>query len=173
MTQTVTTRRAAVADAGSLAELGARTFSETFAADNKPADMAAYLAASFGTAKQKAELADPQSTFFVAEVGAVMIGYVRMQAGDFPACVTGSKPIELARIYVAQEWLGRSVGEALMRACINEARQTGHGAMWLGVWERNERAQAFYHKWGFRVVGRQTFQLGADLQNDFVMERAL
>ena len=62
-------RRANPEDAGLLAELGARTFSETFAADNSPQDIAAYIAASFNLAQQTAELADPASTFFIAEVG--------------------------------------------------------------------------------------------------------
>ena len=135
--------------------------------------MAAYLAAAFSPDRQAAELADSHTTCFVAEIDVVMIGYVQMRAGDAPAGVTNSKPVELVRIYVAQEWLGHGVGEALMRVCINEARQAGYETLWLGVWERNERAQAFYRKWGFRVVGVHIFHLGSDAQNDFIMERAL
>ena len=61
-------------DAGLLAELGARTFSETFAADNSPADMAAYLASSFSEAQQAAELTDPHATFHIAETDGVAVG---------------------------------------------------------------------------------------------------
>jgi hypothetical protein len=61
-------RLATAADAQLLAELGARTFSETFAADNTPEDMAAYLAVSFGPTLQAAELAEPHSLFLIAEV---------------------------------------------------------------------------------------------------------
>jgi ribosomal protein S18 acetylase RimI-like enzyme len=60
-----------------------------------------------------------------------------------------------------------------MRACVDEARKAGHETIWLGVWERNERAQAFYRKWDFRPVGEHTFPLGADLQRDVLMERTL
>ncbi len=60
-----------------------------------------------------------------------------------------------------------------MRACIGEARQAGHRTLRLGVWERNSRALAFYRKWEFRVVGKQIFQLGADPQNDLLMERSV
>jgi GNAT superfamily N-acetyltransferase len=169
----VTIRRATVADAAVIADLGARTFSETFAADNDPEDMAAYLAASFGAEKQAGELADPRSTFFVAEVGGRPAGYAQIRAAEAPACVTGEEPVELARLYALREWLGRGVGEALMRACVDEAQTRGHRAMWLGVWERNARAQAFYRKWGFREVGDQIFQLGSDPQRDLVMERSL
>jgi diamine N-acetyltransferase len=169
----LTIRRANHEDAGLLAELGARTFSETFAADNSPEDMAAYLAASFNPARQTAELNAPASTFFVAEVGGVAAGYAQLHAGEPAEGVEGPKPVELVRLYVAREWLGRGVGEALMRACVDEARRAGHETIWLGVWERNGRAQAFYRKWDFRAVGEHVFQLGSDPQRDIVMERAL
>ena len=60
-----------------------------------------------------------------------------------------------------------------MRACLDEAQSAGHETIWLGVWERNARAQAFYKKWDFRAVGEHMFQLGSDTQRDILMERAL
>ena len=169
----LTIRRANPEDAGLLAELGARTFSETFAADNSPEDMAAYLAASFNPAQQTAELNDPASTFFIAEVGGLAAGYAQLHAGEPAEGVEGPQPVELVRLYVSREWLGRGVGEALMRACVDGARRAGHGTMWLGVWERNGRAQAFYRKWNFRAVGEHVFHLGSDPQRDILMERAV
>ncbi|MDQ3907124.1 MAG: GNAT family N-acetyltransferase [Acidobacteriota bacterium] len=169
----VTIRRASLGDAGLLAELGARTFSETFAADNTPEDMAAYLASSFTHARQAAELADDASTFFVAEVGGIAAGYAKLRAGEPEEGIEGAKPVELVRLYVSREWLGRGVGQALMRACMEGARMAGHETIWLGVWERNGRARAFYSKWGFRAVGEHVFQLGSDPQTDILMERAV
>jgi ribosomal protein S18 acetylase RimI-like enzyme len=169
----VTIRRANLDDAGLLAELGARTFSETFAADNSPEDMAGYLASSFNLAQQTAQLTDTASTFFIAEVGGVAAGYAMLHAGESAEGIEGAKPVELVRLYVSREWLGRGVGEALMSACVDEAQQAGHETMWLGVWERNGRAQAFYRKWNFRAVGKHVFQLGADAQTDILMERSV
>lgn len=169
----LTIRRANSEDAGLLTELGARTFSETFAADNSPEDMAAYLAASFNPAQQTAELNDPASTFFIAEVGGLAAGYAQLHAGEPAEGVEGPQPVELVRLYVSREWFGRGVGEALMRACVDEARRAGHETIWLGVWERNGRAQAFYRKWNFRAVGEHVFHLGSDPQRDILMERAL
>jgi ribosomal protein S18 acetylase RimI-like enzyme len=169
----VTIRRANTDDAGLLAELGARTFNETFAADNSPEDMAAYIASSFNFARQSAELTDPDSAFFIAEAGGVASGYAMLRAGEPEEGVEGAEPVELVRLYVSREWHGRGVGEALMRACVDEARQAGHKTIWLGVWERNWRAQAFYRKWNFRAVGEHVFQLGSDPQTDILMERAV
>lgn len=166
-------RRAKMDDAGLLAELGARTFSETFAADNSPADMAAYLASSFSEAQQAAELADPHSTFHIAETDRVAVGYAMLRSGSALDSVTDDEPIELVRLYVSRECLGRGVGAALMRVCVSEASRRGHRTLWLGVWEHNHRAQAFYRKWNFHEVGTHIFQLGEDAQTDILMERSI
>jgi len=169
----VMVRRATHEDAGLLAELGARTFAETFATDNTPEDMAAYIAASFNLAQQMAELADPASTLLIAEVGGVAAGYAMLHAGEPLDGADGVNRVELVRLYASREWLGRGVGQALMRACLDEARHAGHRTIWLGVWERNARAQAFYRKWDFRATGEHVFQLGSDPQRDILMERAV
>lgn len=166
-------RRASPEDAELLAELGARTFAETFAGDNSPEDMAAYLAGSFGVGRLAEELDDPLSVFLVAEVDGSAAGYAKIRSGAAPAGVEGPKPIELVRLYVLQEWLGRRVGQALMQRCLDEARGMGFQTIWLGVWERNQRALAFYRKWEFEEVGEHVFQLGSDAQRDIVMRRAV
>ena len=166
-------RRASIEDAKLLADLGARTFVETFAEENTPEDMAAYLAASFSVGRLTEELTDPLSTFFIAEVDGSAAGYAKLHPGEVAEGVEGQRPIELVRLYVAQAWLGRGVGPALMQRCVEEARQMGFQTIWLGVWERNHRAQAFYRKWKFDEVGEHIFQLGSDPQRDIVMQRAL
>jgi GNAT superfamily N-acetyltransferase len=164
-------RRGALSDAGLLAELGARTFSETFAAENTSADMAAYLEASFSPEQQSRELSDPLATFLIAEIEARAAGYAMLRPSPAPIEISQENPIELVRLYVSREWHGRGVGAALMQACIDEALRRDHGTLWLGVWEHNERAQAFYRSWNFVVVGDHIFQLGADAQRDLLMER--
>ncbi|MBV9926225.1 MAG: GNAT family N-acetyltransferase [Acidobacteria bacterium] len=166
-------RRASIEDAKLLADLGAQTFAETFEKDNSPEDMAAYLAESFSVARLTEELTDPLSIFFVAEVEGRAAGYAKLHSGHVSEGVEGPQPIELVRLYVSREWLGRKVGEALMRRCVEEARELGFQTVWLGVWEHNRRAQAFYRKWDFREVGEHIFQLGSDPQRDIVMQRAV
>lgn len=170
-TSKVIIRRGSGPDADLLAELGARTFSETFAADNTLENMQKYLAASFNLEQQVAELAEASSVFLIAEIEGVAVGYAKLSGGEALLEVKGDKPIELVRLYVSQEWLGRGVGEALMRACIDEARTAGYQTLWLGVWEHNNRARAFYRKWEFKEVGQHVFQLGEDRQTDVLMKR--
>lgn len=166
-------RRASIEDAKLLTELGARTFDETFAKDNSPEDMAAYMAVSFSVERLTEELTDPASVFFIGEVAGSAAGYAKIQSGEAVGSVEGERPIELVRLYVLQEWHGRGVGPALMQRCIDEARALGFQTIWLGVWEHNTRAQAFYRKWNFYEVGEHIFQLGSDPQRDILMQRAL
>ena len=160
-------------DAGMLAELGARTFSDTFAADNSPENMSAYLASAFSPEHQAAELADPTSSFQIAETNGVAVGYAMLRSGNALENVAGNKPIELVRLYVSRDSLGSGVGAALMKACLDEAKRRGYETLWLGVWEHNRRAQAFYRKWNFHEVGTHVFQLGDDPQTDILMQRSI
>jgi diamine N-acetyltransferase len=166
-------RRGKADDASLLAQLGARTFSETFAPDNTPEDMTAYLASAFNPAQQAAELADPDCLFLIADTNRVAVGYAMLRLGNVLESVNGDKPIELVRLYVSQKSLGSGVGAALMQACIGEAKQRGYETLWLGVWENNHRARAFYRKWNFHEVGTHIFQLGNDPQTDILMQRAI
>lgn len=156
-----------------LADLGARAFAGAFAAENTPEDMDAYLAESFTVAALDAELSDGNAHFLVAEVEDTPAGYAKIEVGSAPECVDLAEPVELVRLYALQEWLGAGVGGALMEASLDAARTLGGQSMWLGVWERNARAIAFYRKWGFEDVGQKTFVLGSDTQYDRVMVRSL
>jgi diamine N-acetyltransferase len=166
-------RRAKLRDARLLAELGARTFSDTFAADNTPENMSDYLASAFNPEQQAAELADPQCLFQIAETDGVAVGYSMLRFGNVLPEVAGGRPIELVRLYVSQDSLGSGVGAALMEACIAEAKQRGYQTLWLGVWENNQRARAFYRRWNFHEVGTHVFQLGDDPQTDILMQRSI
>lgn len=164
-------RRGTAADNTLLAELGALTFLAAFAADNTPENMAAYLAEHFSPAQQAAELADPATTFLIAEQDGEAIGYARLKTGPAPECIRGERPIEIVRFYAHPQRIGHGIGAALMQACLDEAARQGCDTIWLDVWERNPRAIAFYEKWGFAVVGEQDFRLGDDLQHDLLMSR--
>ncbi len=170
---TIRIRLASLSDNVLLAEFGARTFVDTFAQDNTPENMAAYLAASFSPQKQAEELADPLTTFLIAEIDGSPVGYTRLRLGPPPTAITGRQPLEIVRFYSDIAWIGRGVGTALMSACLDFAAQQGCDTIWLDVWEQNARAIAFYQKWGFIVVGAQAFQLGSELQNDLVMQRVV
>ena len=166
-------RPASPADAPWLAELAERTFRETYTAHNTPENMAAYVAGHFGADRQAAELRDPAMTTLVAEVAGRPAGYAQLLRSQPPSSVTGPAPVEILRFYVDRPWHGLGVAQTLMAAALAAARAGGARTAWLGVWERNERAIAFYRKSGFRDVGTHTFVLGGDHQRDYVLVLAL
>ena len=166
-------RSASPADNTLLADLGRETFFETFAAENTPENMAAYLSEAFSPEKQGSELADPATRFLIVEETGQAIGYARLRSGQAPAAIVGKMPIEIVRFYVRKSWIGKGVGAQLMQACLLEAETAASDVVWLDVWERNQRAIAFYRQWEFVEVGAQPFQLGEDRQRDLLMARAL
>lgn len=169
----VQVRKAGPADAARLAAFGAQAFADAFADGNTPENMAQYLAESFGAGKQARELADPQLQYVVAETDTGIVGSARLGFGAAPPEVQARRPVEIARFYAAKDHIGKGIGRALMECCLETAAGHGCDVLWLGVWEHNTRAVAFYERWGFRTVGTIVFQLGSDAQTDLLMVRAL
>lgn len=157
-------------DALLLADLSRKTFEDTFAESNTPDDMALYLSRSFSQEKQAAELRDPNVTFLVAEINDTAVGFANLKANSMCDEITSTIPMELERIYAVQEYIGKGVGAELMKASLKEAQEGGFNCLWLGVWDKNEKAIKFYERWGFKKTGLHPFVLGKDLQNDFIME---
>jgi ribosomal protein S18 acetylase RimI-like enzyme len=171
---TLRVRLATRRDASMLATLAAGLFEQTFGPLNDPDDMRMYVAEAFSPAVQGDELADPERVVWIAEDHeGTPVGYAMLRRGGTAPGVDTSRSAEIQRIYADRAWHGRGVGETLMRACIDQAREWQCDVIWLGVWERNPRAIAFYEKTGFQRVGRQTFVLGRDVQFDLVMSRRL
>ena len=160
-------------DSSLLAELGHKTFHDTFLAYNTPEDMAMYLSKHYSPAIQMSEIQDPNTVFLIAEINSIPVGYVKLKAQSTGDGIAGMSPMELQRIYTIQEYIGKGVGSELMKESIREAKERGFDCLWLGVWEKNERAIKFYERWGFKKVGNHIFTLGEDMQKDFTMELSL
>ena len=169
----LTIRIADARDASLLADLGRRTFYETFAASNKAEDMDDYSGAAFAVDRIVGELRREATAFFIAETPTKAVGFAKLEAARPPECVTGPSPVRLHKLYVSADAIGSGVGAALMRFVIDWAKETGQESLWLGVWEHNLRARAFYEQWGFRPVGTEKFRLGSDEQVDLLMELRL
>ena len=168
---TLALRLGLVTDAASLAAFAARTFREAFARDNRPDDLEAYLTSAYGEAQQALELADPQVVTLLACEGEDLVAFAQVRRSRPPPCVSGPDPIELQRFYVDGPRQGRGVSNLMMRAVHDAAAALGGRRLWLGVWERNARALAFYRKEGFTDVGSKDFYVGPDRQTDRVMVR--
>jgi len=159
-------------DAKLLTDLSYTTFWDAFAhhPKNGPDDLAHYMRQAFNIEQIAGELSDSNSIFFIGEIDGKPAGYAKLIVDNIEPGISAERPVELNRLYTHQEYLGKGVGQNLMDACFARAREDGRDVMWLGVWEYNPRAQRFYEKNGFGVVGRHTFQLGSDPQTDLLMQ---
>jgi ribosomal protein S18 acetylase RimI-like enzyme len=155
-------------DAGVIADFARQTFETAFGPDNDPEDMRAYLNACFSIARIQEELEKPDVVYLLAYADNLLVGYVKLAAGPPPDYDAGVKPVQLSRIYVASHLLGKGLGSQLMQLTLQECRQLGYESVWLGVWERNTKAQRFYKRCGYQKIGTKSFILGSDKQVDTV-----
>jgi ribosomal protein S18 acetylase RimI-like enzyme len=164
-------RQATALDAGLLTELGKRSFYEAFSDQTTPQDMQAHLNTAFNKKEIETQLTDAHSLFIIVEMQSEPAGYAFLYPTIPPNCIKDTTTIQLVRFYLLKKYYGRGVGNALMRTCIKESRAGGHQSIWLSSWELNQRANSFYKKWQFKIVGRQKFTVGSDIQNDFIFMR--
>lgn len=160
MTPPLTFRRGSADDAEALALLAAQTFLETYRDFEEVQDNTDYVAKHFRVPAVAALLADPQATTLLAASGAELAGYAVLRAGSTPSCVTGEKPLQLERFYLAEAAIGRGEGTRLLRAVQAEARRLDALTLWLGVYHRNARAIRFYEARGFCQIGERDFPFG-------------
>lgn len=162
-------RRATIDDAAALAEIAERTFRDTFAKDNTAEDLEAYVKSAYGETLQRRELENPDVLALLGESeDGTLIAYAQMRRVRSP-----HGEVEILRFYVDKAHHGQGLAQQLMNAAVDAARELGAKTVWLGVWERNFRAIAFYAKCGFQDVGSQPFLVGSDLQTDRVMARVI
>lgn len=158
-----------------LVDLGKRTFFDTFATQNNPDDIAQYLKKAFSPQQIQTEILASNSLFLLvyptSEATCTPVGYAKLLRHSTEPSVLGRKPIELGRLYVDKSAIGQGYGARLMQACLERATCEGFETIWLGVWERNYRAQAFYKRWGFQPVGTHDFVVGQDVQTDLIYTR--
>jgi GNAT superfamily N-acetyltransferase len=166
-------RIAGVEDARLVAEMSRRTFYESFAPFNTEENMRMYLEEQFPIERQMAEVGAPGRIFILAYVDDEPAGYASLRAAEAPQGLEGQRAIEIVQLYAEQRMIGKGVGPALMQACLDIAREQGNDWIWLGVWEHNHRAKAFYSKWGFERFGQHIFIVGLDAQTDWWMRKRL
>lgn len=162
-----------LADIVQLQEIGRQTFAETFSSTNTEENMKAYLEDGFSNAKLSAELDNPNSEFYFATLNNTVIGYLKINFGLAQTELKDDKALEIERIYVLQEFHGKKVGQLLYDQAIHLAKEKKADYVWLGVWEKNDRAIQFYTKNGFVEFDQHIFVLGDDEQTDIMMRLEL
>jgi ribosomal protein S18 acetylase RimI-like enzyme len=152
-----------------LQQIAKQTFVESFAADNTPENMKQYVQDNFSIAKLSAELSEPDSEFYFAMLKNQPVGYLKVNVRAAQTEIYNSRAVELERIYVLKSHQGQKIGQQLFNQALQIAMEARAPFLWLGVWEHNTKAIAFYQKNGFVEFATHPFQLGTETQMDLVM----
>ena len=164
-------RPATLADVDVLCRLGAATFRETYRTISDPREVDEYADEHFTPAKVVAWFSKPCARTLLASVGDAPVGYAHVRSAKVPACVADRKAVELSRLYLLGSAQGTGIGGALIAAALAAIADLGGRTVWLGAYDRNVKALAFYARRGFVQVGTHEFEFGGQVYADPVLMR--
>ena len=162
-------RVAEFADLVPLLDLAQTSFVQAFTEGNKPENVQAYLSQAFTPVQLEKELRNPASTFLLASLEGKLVGYTKLNLAAAQTDVQDPESLEVARLYTVEKVWGMGVGQFLLDAALDFAKEKGKTFVWLGVWEHNARAISFYEKNRFKAFGSHPFPFGDEIQTDWLM----
>ena len=176
----VTFARVRASEAAHLSEFARDNFDKTYGPLCRAADVDAYMASELTPSQLLRVLTNPTSWVFAAIVDEEWVGYAHVRLAPLPeglhsqhSSALSTTPMELSRFYVSRKFQGLGVAKQMLGIVLAHAELQGSPTVWLSVWQENARAIAFYKKRGFESIGEGKFLMGEDLQDDFIMERAV
>jgi ribosomal protein S18 acetylase RimI-like enzyme len=170
---TIIFKKCTLEDSRKLQEISYETFNETFKDQNSPENMIAYLERAFNLNQLEKELSIISSLFFFVYFNNEVAGYLKVNTKDAQSEEMGEESLEIERIYIKNKFQKHGLGKYLLNKALEIAMELNKTKIWLGVWEKNENAIAFYKKMGFVQTGVHSFYMGDEEQIDFIMTKTL
>ena len=168
---TVIYRDANAADAAALMELFAESFVETFGHLYRKQDLDAFLEGN-SLAKWQANLSDPEVLIRVAEMDGRLAGFIELAPKKLPYEAT-APALELRRVYLRSTAHGLGIADELMHWLLAQAVRRGAQELVLSVFVDNHRARRFYERYGFETVGKYTFMVGSQADEDLILRHII
>ena len=173
MMQVYEIKKVTIADIQDLQQISRENFSETFGSQNSTENMGKFLNKAYAEEKLRSEIENKNSNFYFLIVNNQVAGYLKVNEVDAQIEQVADNALEVERIYLKQNFQHQGLGLVLIKLAEELARKKNKANMWLGVWEKNYQAQAFYKKDGFKRVSQHTFVVGDDPQTDFILVKEL
>ncbi len=170
---TIALRTCTLEDLHELQKISYETFNETFKNQNSPENMNAYLDTAFTLEQLEKELSNLSSQFYFVYFNNELAGYLKVNTNDAQSEEMGAESLEIERIYIKSKFQKHGLGKYLFNKAFELAVKNNKKKIWLGVWEKNENALAFYKKMGFIQTGAHSFYMGDEEQTDFIMCKTL
>jgi diamine N-acetyltransferase len=170
---TIILKKCTIDDAHTLQEISYDTFNETFKHQNSLKNMKSYLEKAFNVEQVETELSHRSSHFYLVYVHEDVAGYLKVNTGDAQSEEMGDESLEIERIYLKRSFQKHGLGKYLLNKAFEMATERHLKTIWLGVWEKNENAIAFYKKMGFVETGSHSFYMGDEEQTDLIMTKSI
>lgn len=152
-----------------LVDLSRKTFVDAFKEDNNPEDFENYLDFAFNPDRIADEVLDADSDFYFTYLNKEIVGYFKLNQLQAQTDIKDRDSLELERIYVLNEFQGKQIGKWMLDQVKVLAKNKKKTFVWLGVWEHNVKAIAFYQLYGFEKFGTHPYYIGKDKQTDWLM----
>ncbi|TDM19696.1 GNAT family N-acetyltransferase [Macrococcoides canis] len=166
-------RACTVEDKSALKEIAYQTFDETFRADNKKENIDEYLKNAFTDEKVLAELQNPDSFFYFIYYEDTLAGYLKLNINEAQTESFEGENLQIERIYILKQFQKKRLGKQLYDKALEVARRLSRERIWLGVWEKNSNAIAFYEQLGFNKIDQHSFYMGDEQQIDYIMMKSI
>jgi ribosomal protein S18 acetylase RimI-like enzyme len=166
-------RAATQGDIPNLVRVARASFFAAYSPIDGPESVRAYAERHFTAEAFAAMLDDPTAHLAVLVDAGELAGYALLVESPAPSCVAGGRVVELSRLYLLADRIGRGLGAALLRHALDWCAASGFDTLWLGVYDRNERGIAFYRRFGFEIVGTRPFDWHGVIYHDPVMARSV
>ncbi|MFJ7977263.1 GNAT family N-acetyltransferase [Peribacillus sp. NPDC096379] len=160
-------------DSRKLQEISHETYNETFKHQNSPENMNTYLERAFNLKQLEKELSNISSQFYFVYFNNEVAGYLKVNTNDAQSEEMGDESLEVERIYIKDKFQKHGLGKYLLNKAIEISMERNKKKIWLGVWEKNENAIAFYKKTGFVQTGAHSFYMGDEEQTDLIMTKTI
>ena len=166
-------RKVEIADVGVFSQVAKQTFRETFAHDNTEEQLQEYFEEAYSLRVLSAELENPESaTYFIIHEKEIA-GFLKVNWGNAQTEKELENAFEIQRLYVLQAYQGFGLGKQLFEFALELAENNGFSWAWLGVWEHNTKAQAFYNRYGFEKFSQHSFLVGQKVDTDWLLKKKL
>ena len=172
----ITIRKATLADASDVSKLGASVFTTTFGHSVTADQLKDFLQESYSVGATEADINDPKKDLFLAVTSGdeKILGFALLTRDSVQSALDHvPNKVELQRIYIDPAAQGRGVGKRLEQELVKTGQREGFEHMWLSVWDQHTKGHAVYKRWGYEIAGKKTFDVGGDVQSDFIMLKKL
>jgi diamine N-acetyltransferase len=166
-------RKATIEDSSWIASLCHKQFQVAHEGAMLQEDLEYCVDMLFNEQSVKEDIEEPNNYYYIATADNANLGCTKTAAVQLDLGKYAKNALELTRVYVQPEYIGKGVGSKLMQHVIDHTRQNGIESLWLHVYEKNYSAIDFYLKWGFEKMGKQDYPVRSSRPVGWVMKKVL